>query len=200
MVRDAIRRRLHLARTCLSIGCEATGAARAFGEDSSRAPAQTLVRACRARRCTCNRHIVTPRFATRSVVVDGVFVLGAHHTNEHSRRARPPTGSRYVYRAVDQHGHIIDVYVSAQRDTRAARRFFENALRVHDEPVEVVTDRAPALRAMIEELMPAAFHNTERYANNRIEADRGRLKRRDFGRCVDSNVTASPSRSCAVTR
>jgi len=46
------------------------------------------------------------------------------------------------------------------------------------EPVEVVTDRAPALRAAIEGLMPAAFHNTEQYANNRVECDHGRLKAR----------------------
>jgi transposase, IS6 family len=57
---------------------------------------------------------------------------------------------RYVYRAVDQHGQIIDVFVSARRDLRAARRFFSAALRAHGEPVEVVTDRAPALRAAIE--------------------------------------------------
>src|SRR2546421_3816744 len=36
---------------------------------------------------------------------------------------------RYVYRAVDQYGQIIDVYLSARRDTRAARRFFTMALR-----------------------------------------------------------------------
>jgi transposase, IS6 family len=85
---------------------------------------------------------------------------------------------RYVYRAVDQHGQIIDVFVSPRRDTAAARRFFETALGAHGDPVEVVTDRAPALRVVIEELMPAAFHNTEQYANNRIEADHGRLKAR----------------------
>jgi len=85
---------------------------------------------------------------------------------------------RYVYRAVDQHGQIIDVLVSARRDFRAARRFFSAALRAHGEPVEVVTDWAPALRAAIEELIPAAFHNTERYANNRVECDHGRLKSR----------------------
>jgi transposase-like protein len=39
-----------------------------------------------------------------------------------------------------------------------------------------MTDRAWALRAVIDELIPAAFHNTEQYANNRIEADHGRLK------------------------
>ena len=75
---------------------------------------------------------------------------------------------RYVYRAVDQHGQIIDVLVSARRDLRAARRFFARALSAHGEPVEVVTDRAPALRAAIEGLIPAAFHNTEQYANNRV--------------------------------
>jgi transposase, IS6 family len=85
---------------------------------------------------------------------------------------------RYVYWAVDQHRQIIDVYVSSRRDRVAARRFFAAALRAHGEPVEVVTDRSPALRSVIEELIPRAFHNTERYANNRIEADHGRLKAR----------------------
>ena len=42
--------------------------------------------------------------------------------------------------------------------------------------MEIVTDRAPALRAAIDELMPAAFHNVEQYANNRIECDHGRIK------------------------
>jgi transposase-like protein len=70
------------------------------------------------------------------------------------------------------------VYVSTRRDVTAARKFFTTALTAHGEPVEVVTDRAPALRAVIDELVPAAFHNTEQYANNRIEADHGRLKAR----------------------
>jgi transposase, IS6 family len=85
---------------------------------------------------------------------------------------------RYLYRAIDQYGQIIDVYVSPRRDTRAARRFFMSALDAHGAPVEVVTDRAPALRAAIEELMPAVFHNVEQYANNRVECDHGRLKAR----------------------
>jgi transposase-like protein len=85
---------------------------------------------------------------------------------------------RYVYRAIDQYGQIIDVYVSARRDTQAAREFFTTALRDHSEPSEVVTDRAWALQMAIDELIPAAFHNTARYANNRIEAVHGRLKSR----------------------
>jgi transposase-like protein len=35
---------------------------------------------------------------------------------------------RYVYRAVDQFGQVIDVCVSPRRDVRAARRFFQRAI------------------------------------------------------------------------
>jgi len=85
---------------------------------------------------------------------------------------------RYLYRAVDQFGQVIDVPVSEQRDTAAARRFFLRALQVASAPVEVTTDRAAAYLKVLDELLPAAQHVTERYANNPIEADHGRLKAR----------------------
>jgi transposase, IS6 family len=85
---------------------------------------------------------------------------------------------RYVYRAIDQNGQIIDVFVSARRDTQAARRFLVTALRAHLQPTEVITDRAWALRVAVDEVIPGAFHNTTQYANNRIETDHGRLKSR----------------------
>ncbi len=49
---------------------------------------------------------------------------------------------RYVYRAVDQHGQVIDLFVSRRRNIPAARKFFKTALLAHDEPVEVITDLA----------------------------------------------------------
>ena len=52
------------------------------------------------------------------------------------------------------------------------------SLRADGELVEVVPDRAPVLRAAIAGLMPAAFHNTEQCANDRVECDHGRLKAR----------------------
>jgi IS6 family transposase len=85
---------------------------------------------------------------------------------------------RYVYRAIDQHGQIIDVSRSGRRATRAARRFFVTALGTHGDPTEIVTDRAWTLLAVVDELLPNGFHNTAQYANNRIEADHGRLKAR----------------------
>jgi IS6 family transposase len=45
-------------------------------------------------------------------------------------------------------------------------------------PSEVVTDQAPTYPVVLEELLPAAWHHTEQYANNWVEADHGRLKAR----------------------
>jgi transposase, IS6 family len=42
----------------------------------------------------------------------------------------------------------------------------------------VVTDQAPTYSIVLDELLPAAWHRTDRYANNRVEADHGRLKAR----------------------
>ena len=85
---------------------------------------------------------------------------------------------RYVYRAIDDHGQVIDVLVSKRRDTVASRLFFTGVIRDHGQPGEVVTDRAAALAKAIGELTPDALHNTVQYANNRVEADHGRLKAR----------------------
>ncbi len=64
---------------------------------------------------------------------------------------RPTRGSNgvwlQVYRAVDQHGQVIDVLVSTHRDAAAARRFFTRALQtLKIPPSEVVTAAAPSTR------------------------------------------------------
>jgi transposase-like protein len=84
----------------------------------------------------------------------------------------------YLYRAIDQHGHVIDVLVSARRDGAAARVFFTRALTCGPSPVEVTTDRAPVYPRVIDELAPAARHVLEQYSNNSVEADHARLKAR----------------------
>jgi transposase, IS6 family len=68
----------------------------------------------------------------------------------------------YLYRAVDQHGQVIDVLVSTRRNAPAARSFFARALRLGPVPVEFVTDRAPAYPQIVDEMAPAARHITER--------------------------------------
>ena len=84
----------------------------------------------------------------------------------------------YLYRAIDQHGQVIDVLLSERRDLAAARRFFSRALRAGTVPAEVTTDRAPAYLRALDELIPSALPTMEQYANNPVEADHGRLKAR----------------------
>ncbi len=68
---------------------------------------------------------------------------------------------RYVYRAVDQHGQVLDVWLSRRRDVAAATRFFTAVLRDRGRPSEVTTDLAPALLRVVAELIPDAAHDTE---------------------------------------
>ena len=85
----------------------------------------------------------------------------------------------YVYRAIDQFGQVIDVFVSARRDADAADRFFKQAIdSTRVRPVEVITDRAPVYPPVLAALLPAAWHRTDQYANNGVECDHGRLKAR----------------------
>jgi transposase-like protein len=78
---------------------------------------------------------------------------------------------RYVYRAIDQHGQVIEVLLSARRDAATARRFFTRALRtLNVAPREVVTDAAPVYPGVLDELVPAAWHHVEQYATD--ESDR----------------------------
>ena len=68
--------------------------------------------------------------------------------------------------------------VSTKRDFAATRRFFTQALQHGPPPTEVTTDRASAYPRVLDELLPAACHITEQYANNPVDADHGRLKAR----------------------
>jgi transposase-like protein len=136
--------------------------------------------------------------AERGIAVDHVTVYRWVQTFtsefiDAARPARHATGDRwyvdetyvkvagrwtYLYRAVDQHGQVIDVLVSTRRDAAAAREFFTRALRFGATPVEVITDRAPVYPRVLEEFVPPARHVSDQHQNNRIEADHGRLKAR----------------------
>jgi len=86
---------------------------------------------------------------------------------------------RYVHRAIDRFGQVIDIFVSSRRDATAARRFFQRAINTTQvTPTEVVTDKAATYPIVLDELLPAVWHRTDQYANNHIEADHGRLKAR----------------------
>jgi IS6 family transposase len=85
---------------------------------------------------------------------------------------------RYVYRAVDQHGPVIEISVSKRRNVAAATQFFEAMLAGRDRPTEVTTDLAAPLLRVVDDLLREVLHDTTQYGNNRIECDHGQLKAR----------------------
>ncbi|MFT4824641.1 MAG: putative transposase [Cryomorphaceae bacterium] len=76
----------------------------------------------------------------------------------------------YLWRAVDQDGEVVDVYLQAKRDGAAAKRFFRRLLRSHgEEHRKIVTDKLRSYGVAHRELIPETIHSTEQYENNRAE-------------------------------
>ena len=76
----------------------------------------------------------------------------------------------YLWRAVDQDGEVVDVYLQAKRDGAAAKRFFKRLLRSHGgEPRKIVTDKLRSYGVAHRELIPDTIHSTQQYENNRAE-------------------------------
>ena len=68
----------------------------------------------------------------------------------------------YLWRAVDQDGEVVDVYLQVKRDGAAAKRFFRRLLRNHgSEPRKIVTDKLRSYGVAHRELMPDVIHSTE---------------------------------------
>lgn len=89
---------------------------------------------------------------------------------------------QYLWRAVDQDGEVIDVFLQARRDGKAAKRFFKRLLRNnHGEPRKIVTDKLRSYGVAHRELIPDAIHDTSQYANNRAELSHQPTRVRERG-------------------
>ena len=67
----------------------------------------------------------------------------------------------YLWRAVDQDGEVVDVFLQAKRDGAAGKRFFKRLLRSHgSEPRKIVTDKLRSYCVAHRELIPEAIHST----------------------------------------
>ena len=88
----------------------------------------------------------------------------------------------YLWRAVDQDGEVVDVYLQAKRDGDTAKRFFRRLLRSHQgEPRKIVTDKLRSYGVAHRELMPEVIHDTSQYANNRAELSHQPTRVRERG-------------------
>ncbi|MGN6359644.1 MAG: IS6 family transposase [Thermomicrobiales bacterium] len=85
----------------------------------------------------------------------------------------------YVYRAIDGHGQVVDVYVSLHRATADATAFFRRAIEATGViPDEVTTDRAAAYPPALARALPPVVHETGKRIQQRIERDHQHLKGR----------------------
>jgi putative transposase len=89
---------------------------------------------------------------------------------------------RYLWRAVDQDGEVVDVFLQDWRDAKAAKRFFNRMLKKHKgEPRKIVTDKLRSYGVAHRELIPETIHSTEKYANNRAELSHQPTRVRERG-------------------
>ena len=88
----------------------------------------------------------------------------------------------YLWRAVDQDGEIVDVFLKKRRDGKAAKCFFKRLLRKHKgEPRKIVTDKLRSYGVAHRELIPKSIYDTTQYANNRAELSHEPTRVRERG-------------------
>ena len=93
---------------------------------------------------------------------------------------------RYLWRAVNQHGKLIDFRLTARRVAKAARAFLHQAMENTHlyQPLVMITDKVQNYRKVLAEVNRHRdpgdqIHQIDRkYLNNRIEGDHSVLKQR----------------------
>ena len=93
---------------------------------------------------------------------------------------------RYLWRAIDANGKMVDFRLTARRDLKAARAFLRKAIgraRLH-RPVTIFTDKAHSYRRVIREInhrydphFDSIRHIDRKWRNNLIESDHAAIKR-----------------------
>ena len=87
--------------------------------------------------------------------------------------------TRYLWRAVDHEGEVLECFVTKRRDRKAALRFLRKALRRHGSPRVIVTDRLRSYGAALRDLGAAGKQITGRWLNNRAENSHLPFRRRE---------------------
>jgi putative transposase len=76
----------------------------------------------------------------------------------------------YLWRAVDQQGHGLDILVQRRRNKQAAKKFFRKLLKdLRYVPRVIITDKLKSYGAAKQEMLPGVEHRQHRYLNNRAE-------------------------------
>ncbi len=88
---------------------------------------------------------------------------------------------QYLWRAVDQDGDALDIFVQKRRDQRAAERFFRKLMEGQGAaPRWMVTDKLKSYSAARRTTMHSVVHVTQQYANNRAEVSHEPTRQREY--------------------
>ncbi len=89
---------------------------------------------------------------------------------------------QYLWRAVDQDGEVVDVFLQPRRDGTAAKRFFKRLLKTSRyKPRKIVTDKLRSYSVAHKAFIPDVIHDTSQYANNRAELSHQPTRARERG-------------------
>ena len=86
----------------------------------------------------------------------------------------------YLWRAVDQDGHVLDVLVQSKRNRQAAKRFFCKLLKgLRYAPRVLITDKLKSYAAAKVQIMPGVEHRQHKGLNNRAELSHQPTRQRE---------------------
>ena len=86
---------------------------------------------------------------------------------------------RYLWRAVDHEGELLESYVTKERDKAAALRFIKKALRNYGSLETIITDGLRSYGAAMDELGNLGTREVGRHLNNRVENSHLPFRRRE---------------------
>jgi len=86
---------------------------------------------------------------------------------------------RYLWRAVDHEGEVLESYPTKTRDKKAAIKFLKKAMRRYGKPEKIVTDKLRSYGAALKDIGAADRQETGRWLNNRAENSHQPFRRRE---------------------
>ena len=86
---------------------------------------------------------------------------------------------RYLWRAVDHEGEVLESFVTKGRDKAAALKFIKKAMKRHGRPKAIMTDKLRSYGAGLKEIGNADRQETGRHLNNRAENSHLPFRRRE---------------------
>jgi putative transposase len=86
---------------------------------------------------------------------------------------------RYLWRAIDHEGEVLESFVTKTRDKRAALKFLKKAMKKHGRAGVFVTDKLRSYGAALREIGAVERQETGRWLNNRAENSHLPFRRRE---------------------